>query len=125
MSKTLHHGKHDKEAKVVTKALRNAADYWKISNKHLGEIVGLSEATVSRLKHDKYQLEYDSKQWQLALMFLRVFRGLDAYMGGHAENERTWLGAGNSALGGVPLEMMQSVEGLVNVVQYIDHMRGQ
>lgn len=110
---------------ILTKALKNAADYWQITNKQLGEIIGLSEATVSRLKNGQYYLDHQSKQWQLAIVFLRIFRGLDSYMGGNAENERLWLKSENIALGGIPLELMRHIEGLANVVQYIDYMRGQ
>jgi hypothetical protein len=110
---------------ILTKALKNAADYWGMSNRQLGEIIGLSEATVSRLKHGTYALDHNSKQWQLAVVFLRIFRGLDSYMGGHAANERLWLHADNTALGGAPADVMRSVEGLASVVQYVDYMRGQ
>jgi hypothetical protein len=113
------------EDKILSKALKNAADYWGMSNKHLGEVIGLSEATISRLKNSQYFLEPKSKSWQLAVIFLRIFRGLDSYMGGHEENERLWLNAHNTALGGVPLELMRDVEGLASIVQYVDYMRGQ
>lgn len=110
---------------ILTKALKNAADYWGINNKHLGEVIGLSEASVSRLKNGQYVIDHNSKPWQLAVLFLRAFRGLDAYMGGNIENEKRWLKANNQALGGVPLELMRNVEGLSGVVQYVDYMRGQ
>lgn len=110
---------------VLTKALKNAAGYWGVNNKQLGEVIGLSEATVSRLKNGQYLLEHHSKQWQLAVIFLRIFRGLDSYMGGNVENECLWLKSDNTALGGVPLDLMRNVEGLISVVQYVDYMRGQ
>lgn len=110
---------------VLTKALKNAADYWSINNKHLGEVIGLSEASVSRLRNGHYVIDHKSKPWQLAVLFLRIFRGLDAYMGGNIENEKRWLKANNHVLGGVPIELMRNVEGLTSVVQYIDYMRGQ
>ena len=110
---------------ILTKALKNAADYWGVNNKHLGEVIGLSEASVSRLKNGQYIIDHNSKPWQLAVLFLRAFRGLDAYMGGNIENEKRWLKANNQALGGAPLELMRNVEGLSNVVQYVDYMRGQ
>jgi hypothetical protein len=113
------------QEQVVSKALARAVDYWGISNKQLGDYCGLSEATVSRLKHGNYTLSYASKPWQLGVMVLRIFRGLDAYMGGHKENERAWLSAYNHALGGVPLALMANPEGLTHVVQYVDYMRGQ
>lgn len=117
------HPSPDKE-KVITKAVRCAADYWELNNRQLAGILGLSEASVSRLKNDRFHLNEDTKNWQLAMLFLRGFRGLDAYMGGHIDNQRKWLNADNTALNGVPLMLMQEVEGLANVVQYIDYMRG-
>jgi len=110
---------------ILTKALKNAADYWGVNNKHLGDVIGLSEASVSRLKNSQYVIDHNSKPWQLAVLFLRAFRGLDAYMGGNIENEKRWLRANNQVLGGAPLELMRNVEGLSNVVQYVDYMRGQ
>ena len=113
------------QAIIVSKALCRAVDFWAISNRHLGEIIGLSEATISRLKKGEYRLVPDSKSWQLALLFLRSYRGLDAYLGGHKENEIAWLNASNQALNGTPLELMKDVAGLANVTNYIDAIRGQ
>lgn len=112
------------EEAVVGKALKKASEYWGISNKQLGEFCGLSEATVSRLKNGQYILDPDSKSWQLAVIFLRIFRGLDAYMGGNIANEKAWLNADNKVLGGKPIELMKSIEGITGVVQYIDYTRG-
>ncbi len=123
MSALLHPPVTD-PATVLTKALGKATEYWALNNKQIAEIVGLSEASVSRLKHGRYALEHNSKPWQLCVLFLRAFRGLDAYMGGNVENEKRWLNANNTALGGVPIELMRNVEGLANVVQYLDTMRG-
>jgi hypothetical protein len=124
MAKIRHDISHQADI-ILTKALKNAADYWSVSNKQLGDIIGVSEATISRLKNNHYSLDPHSKQGQLAVIFLRIFRGLDAYMGGHIENERAWLTSHNTALGGAPLDVMRNVEGLSHVVQYIDCMRGQ
>ena len=121
----VNHGTRHQEEVILTKALKNAAEYWGMNNRQLGGIIGLSEATISRLRNDHYLLEHDSKPWQLAVVFLRVFRGLDAYMGGNAENERLWLQSNNTALGGIPADLMHNIEGLASVVQYVDYMRGQ
>ena len=110
---------------IVAKALTHAAHYWGLSNKQLGAIIGLSEPSVSRLKNPNPPLKKNDKSWQLAVMFLRIFRGLDAYMGGHIDNEKLWLRSKNSALGGVPLELMSNVEGLAHLLQYMDYMRGK
>lgn len=112
------------KAEVLAKAVIRAADYWELTNAQLGKIIGVSESTVSRIRKGTAPIEPDSKNGELALMFLRVYRGLDAYLGGNTENERAWLRARNSALRGVPLEVMKKVEGLTSTVQYVDYMRG-
>lgn len=59
------------------------------------------------------------------MLFVRVFRSLDALFGGAADNGRQWLHADNTHLGGVPAQMLESAAGLVAVVDYLDAMRGR
>jgi hypothetical protein len=58
-------------------------------------------------------------------LFLRVYRSLDALVGGDDDKAREWLHAQNDHLRGIPAERMRTVEGLVDVVQYLDAMRGR
>jgi len=58
-------------------------------------------------------------------LFLRLFRSLDALMGGDEAKARAWFKAENAHVGGVPAERIRTVEGLVDVVQYLDAMRGR
>ncbi len=109
---------------VVTKAARRAAAALGLSQKELARVVGVSEATVSRLASGKL-LAADRKEGELALLLVRVFRSLDALVGGSEEKARAWFGAKNAHLGGVPRERVQRVEGLVEVAQYLDAMRGK
>ena len=66
-----------------------------------------------------------AKEGELALVFLRVYRSLDALVGGDDEKARRWLGAPNAHLHGVPLQLMRRVDGLVHVAEYLDAMRGK
>lgn len=109
---------------VVTKAARRAAAMLGLSQKELARVVGVSEATISRLAGGKV-LSAERKEGELALLLVRVFRSLDALVGGSEEKARAWFGAKNTHLGGVPRERVQSVEGLVAVAQYLDAMRGK
>jgi transcriptional regulator with XRE-family HTH domain len=118
---------------VVTKALLRAADALGLSQKELARTVGVSEATMSRMSRVSRSREraaslslvaVDKKEGELALLLLRVFRSLDALLGGDAQKVRAWFGATNTHLGGVPKERVQSAEGLVTVALYLDAMRG-
>lgn len=110
--------------RVLTKATRRAADHLGLSQKELAKILGVSEATVSRLGSGKW-LEPDKKDGELALLFLRIYRSLDALVGGNEEKARAWFAAHNDHIGGVPRERIQTAEGLVHVAQYLDAMRGK
>ncbi len=111
-------------ALVLTKAVRSAADRLGLRNRALAEMLGTSEASISRLRGER-TLNPASKEGELALLFLRLFRSLDALVGGDEARARAWLHAGNEHLGGVPAERIRRVEGLVDVVQYLDGMRGR
>lgn len=109
---------------VVSKAVLAAADRLGLTHRHLAAVIGLSEASVSRMQRGR-GVDPDSKEGELALMFVRLFRALDALMGGNDAQARAWLHAMNDHVGGVPADRIRSVEGLVDVVQYLDAMRGR
>ena len=108
---------------VVTKAALRAAERLALSNRLLAAVLGVSEATVSRMGAGTYQLAPASKPLELAVLFVRLFRSLDAIVGGDVEVARAWLRNTNTALGATPLSLIVSVSGLVNVVAYLDTRR--
>jgi hypothetical protein len=111
------------EGAVVTKAVLRAASRLGVSNKALARTLGLSEATVSRMRWGKYVLAKDDKPFEVAVLFLRLFRSLDAIVGGDESAARAWLQSENAALGGAPGALIQTLPGLVNVVGYVDARR--
>lgn len=111
------------EATVATKAVLRAAARLGLSNKTLAKIIGVSEATVSRMGAGSYQLAHGDKPFELGLLFVRVFRSLDAIAGGDEAVATAWLRSENLALGGIPLTLIQSVPGLVHVLAYLDARR--
>lgn len=109
---------------MLAKAVREAAVRLGLRQRHLAAVLGTSEATVSRLQQGR-GIEPSSKAGELALLFVRLYRGLDALVGGDDDRARAWLHASNDHLGGIPAERIRGVEGLVDVVQYLDAMRGR
>lgn len=111
------------EAAVVTKGVMRAASRLEVSNRALAAVLGVSEATVSRMGAGAHQLDPAGKPFELAVLFLRLFRSLDAIVGGDVAVARAWLRNPNTALGAAPMTLIESVAGLVHVVAYLDHRR--
>ena len=63
-----------------------------------------------------------SNPGEFALLFVRVFRSLDAIVGDE-KSARQWLTSENRALNGRPLDLIRQTEGLVRVVHYLDASR--
>jgi transcriptional regulator with XRE-family HTH domain len=113
------------EATVVSKALLRAAEALGLSSAELAGIIGTSESTLSRVRNRKRgPIPLGTKEGELALLFLRMFRSLDALVGGNEAHAKAWLRAENHHVGGAPLWRMKKIEGLVDVVEYLDAMRG-
>ena len=109
---------------MLAKAVLSAASRLGLRNRELAAVIGSSEASVSRLAYGR-GLEPDTKEGELALLFLRLYRSLDALVGGDDVKARDWLHAHNDHLAGAPVHRIGTVEGLVDVVQYLDAMRGR
>ncbi len=114
--------KPDSQA-VVTKAAVRAADELGLTAKVLAKAIGVSEATISRMRHGDYRL--DGKPFELALLVIRLFRSLDAVAGGDKETARRWVVNHNTAFGEAPLIRLQTVAGLVDVIAYLDARRAR
>ncbi len=108
---------------VLAKALKNIKDFWDLSGIELAEIVGVDNSVISRLDTTPV-FHPDKKQGQLALMLVRVYRSLGAFLGDRVSLQKDWLRAHHQVFNQAPLEAMKSPEGLAHVVMYLDAMRG-
>ncbi|MEZ5287814.1 MAG: antitoxin Xre-like helix-turn-helix domain-containing protein [Vicinamibacterales bacterium] len=108
---------------VVTKAVLRAAGLLQVPQKTLSRVIGVSEATVSRMSAGTYTLSPQDKAFELAVLFVRLFRALDAISGGDDTVARTWLRNANAALGDAPITRIESVTGLVDALAYLDARR--
>jgi len=108
---------------VLTKAAMRAGARLGLSGKLLSEILGLSEAQVSRMRNGEASLSENTKAFELAALLVRVFRSLDAILGGDEAAAKLWITSQNTALGARPIDRMVSVQGLADVVTYLDARR--
>lgn len=111
-------------ADVLTKALIRAAQRLGLNQKTLARTLGVSEASISRLGGGR-RISPESKEGELALLVLRLFRSLDSLFGGNEAQSRAWMLAANHHLGEPPITLIERVVGLLQVVEYLDSMRGK
>ena len=115
--------KKPEAAAVLSKAVARAAERLDVSKSLLAKVLGVSPPTVTRLYSCNYLLDQNRKEWDFALLFVRVFRSLDSIVGDES-TARKWLNSENRGLNGRPIELIRNTEGLVRVVQYLDASRG-
>ena len=110
---------------ILSRAIVRAARFLDVAQADLAQVIGVSGATLSRIAHGRRALEPGSKPWQLAALFVRLFRSLDAIVGSDDAAARAWLRGDNQALGGVPLTLIREPAGLVRTVDYLDAARAR
>src|SRR5262245_35877126 len=93
---------------VLSKATIRASERLGLSQKALANVIGLSEPVVSRMKKGEYTIA-SGKPFELASLFIRLYRSLDAIVGGDEDAARKWMKSGNLALNGVPIDLIQKV----------------
>ena len=112
-------------AATLSRATVRAARFLGLAQSDLAPVLGVSAATLSRLANGQRKLEPGSKPWQLAALFVRLFRSLDAVVGSDDAAAQAWLRSENRALGGVPLDLIREPAGLVRTVDYLDAARAR
>ncbi|WP_029408406.1 MbcA/ParS/Xre antitoxin family protein [Thiomicrorhabdus sp. Milos-T2] len=111
------------KTQVVAKALMNVKEEFSISNEVVGGIIGADASTVFRIGKKGDMKE--NKSYEAALLLIRVYRSLYALFGGSKKAMYHWLNTENQDFQKQkPVSIMASWIGLVEVVQYLDEMRG-
>jgi DNA-binding XRE family transcriptional regulator len=110
---------------VLIKAVLRAADIMQLNQASLAQVLGVSPASISRMRNGAYRLVPTAKEWELATLLVRLFRGLDAIMAGDEEALRSWLDSYNTVLHDKPRALLTRVAGLTRTVDYVDSYRAR
>jgi DNA-binding XRE family transcriptional regulator len=109
---------------VLAKATLNAAEQLGLKQAELAAVLGLHRTAISRLKQ-RPSIQPDSKQGELALLLIRIARALFALTGGDRDWMKHFMRSHNRITGGVPVDQIASIQGLVTVLRYVDAIRGK
>lgn len=115
----------NEKAMALSAAVTRIADFWGLSNAKLGAVLGLSAATVSRLRSGGTLLDPASKSFEAGQFLLRLFRGLDALLGSDDAAAKGWLDTPNLDLGAKPIERIDTMRGLIEICDYVDFYRAR
>lgn len=109
---------------ILAKAVLNAAVQLDLKSAQLARILHVHHTAIKRLKRNP-KLDPASQQEELALLLLRVYQSIYALTGGDLDWMRHFMNTPNCMTGGLPVEQIESMKGLVIVLQYLDAIRNK
>ena len=109
---------------VLAKAVLKVADQLDLNQSELAAVLGVHRTAVSRLKQ-RPSLDPRSKQGELALLLIRIARALFSLTGGDQDWMRHFMRKPNKLTGGIPVEQISSIQGLMTVLRFVDAIRGK
>lgn len=110
---------------VLSKAVAKAATFWGLTNDALGDIIGVSPATASRIRSGIRPLVRGRKEFELSQLFVRLFRSLDSLVGSDDAAAISWLNTLNTDLHNKPIDLIRTICGLTQVANYVDDFRAR
>jgi hypothetical protein len=111
-------------AQVLSRAVAEVARHLDIGSSDLGAILGISQSSASRLMNGLYALREQQKEWELAALLVRLYRGLYSIVGNNEQLAKDWLKSRNRAFGDqIPFVVIRQASGLVHACDYIDAHR--
>ena len=110
-----------KQKKVLTKAVLSSAKQLGLTLDQLAIVINLdSVKTLNSL-----QLDPDSSQGELAIILIRIAISLDALTGGEAKWMQHFMKAPNKLTKGIPIEQIQTTQGLITILNVVEGLRLQ
>ncbi|WDE16117.1 MbcA/ParS/Xre antitoxin family protein [Acinetobacter schindleri] len=110
-----------KQKNVLAKAVLSSAKQLGLTQDQLAIVLNLdSVETLNSL-----ELDPDSSQGELAIILIRIAISLDALTGGEAKWMQDFMKSPNKLTKGIPIEQIQTTEGLATVLNVVEGLRLQ
>jgi uncharacterized protein (DUF2384 family) len=113
------------DAGLVTHAFIDAGRELGMTLGQLAKVIGVSESAMKNYSRGSADIS-SSKDLELSLGFIRVYRALFAVLGGNREQMQHWMHTPNRHLNQqTPAALATSYQGLAELHVYLDAMRGR
>ncbi len=110
--------------RILSTAVAEVARHLEISSTDLGSIIGISQPSASRLMRGEFTVRERTKEWELAALLVRLYRGLYSIVGSNDQLAKDWLKSRNLAFGNeIPFTVIRNASGLVHACDYVDAHR--
>jgi hypothetical protein len=111
----------DDKGAELTAAVFRAAERMEIGLPMLAKIIGTSYSTITRIRNGKGpQITPGNRDGDMAQLFLRLSLALDTMFPGQQASIKKWLSSHNQHLNFIPAQGIQSPQGLVHAVTYLE-----
>ena len=108
--------------RLIATSVKAAGDKLGLTQDQTGAIIGASRSILTGVRASIK----NKKSQQLALLLIRVYRSLYALTDGQESVMRHWIATPNKHLADTPpATLLATPQGLVEVVIYLDAMRGK
>ena len=111
-------------ASVLAEAILNTADLLGLSQTQLAAVMGLDLASMNQIEFSAV-LEPASPQGEAGLLLIRLYQSLSALTGGDSEWIDYFMNAFNTATNGVPIQQIQTREGLEKVLTVVEALNNR
>jgi Protein of unknown function (DUF2384) len=110
--------KTNKKGPLLTRTVLRVGSRLQLTDELIGRIIGVSDATVCRMRHGHFVLT--EKPLELAVLLIRLFDSLERMVDGNEQSARSWLRSHNTVLNGVPIEKIRTISGLAETISYLE-----
>ncbi|MES2662000.1 MAG: antitoxin Xre/MbcA/ParS toxin-binding domain-containing protein [Pseudomonadota bacterium] len=121
--KKIHQTSNTDPGFVLAKAAVRSSQLLGLTHVGFARIIGISETSMYRINNGERPIDPTTKEGELAALLVRLYRSLDALVGNDTDKRHAWLTSYNSALNGIPKELILKPDGLVFTLSYLDAMR--
>ena len=113
---------HIDKSKVLVKASWKAAEQLGLKPEQFIKILHLESVDVN-LSEATLMLDPNSKQEEIALILIRIYKAIYTLNGGDIEWIHHFLNSTNLLTGGIPMEQLKSMDGLLSVLNTVESLQ--